>query len=96
METNDISTTNLSLKSGIKLTSVNKLVEKYMRNLEKFGPVKIRYIRNEDDRGGRPFKNIWLNESQAFLVVTYMRNTEKSMDLKEEYVRKFASKGNKN
>lgn len=87
---NDISSINLAIKSGLKLHSVNALITKYMDDLEEFGSVRIEWAKSA---ANRKMKNYWLNEFQAYLLISYMKNTEKSMNLKEEFVKKFISEG---
>ncbi len=85
----DAYTTTLIIAEGacIEHASVIKLVRTYLTDLEEFGRVDLKSVRQE--RGGFPIEYADLNEPQATLILTYMRNNEVVREFKKRLVKAF-------
>ncbi|QYU57482.1 Rha family transcriptional regulator [Weissella confusa] len=74
--------------TGVEVRTVNKLTNKYMKRLERFG--KMRFEISPLPSGQK--KKIWhYNEQQATLLITFMRNTDAVVEFKSNLVAAFYS-----
>ena len=73
----------------INYRSVQRMIEKHIKRLEKFGRVRFEMTPFET-KGGMQNKKIYhLDEQQATLLITYLKNTEPVMDFKDNLVKQF-------
>jgi len=69
--------------------SVYLLIEKHIKQLERFGRVSFEMTPLETKGGIQEFKIYHLNEEQATLLITFLKNTETVIGFKVELVRQF-------
>ena len=69
--------------------SVQRIIERQMSRLEKFGQVRFEITPVKNKRGSNLKKVYWLNEAQATLLITFLKNTDIVADFKVELVRQF-------
>lgn len=85
---NDTFTNSLVIAAGTnnKHRSVQRIIDKHLINLEKFGKVRFQITPTES---GQEQKVYLLNEQQATFLITLLRNTEIVVAFKVELVRQF-------
>lgn len=69
--------------------SVYLLIEKHIKQLEKFGRVSFEMRPTQTKGGIQEVKIYHLNEEQATLLITFLKNTEPVINFKVELVRQF-------
>lgn len=69
--------------------SVYLLIEKHVKQLEKFGRVSFEMRPLQTKGGIQEIKIYHLNEQQATLLITFLKNTEPVIQFKVELVRQF-------
>lgn len=75
--------------TGNSYRSVQRIIEKQMARLEKFGQVRFEITPVKYKRGTNMKKVYRLNEQQATLLITFLKNTDVVADFKVELVRQF-------
>jgi len=69
--------------------SVYLLIEKHIKQLERFGRVSFEMTPSQTKGGMQEVKIYHLNEEQATLLITFLKNTEPVINFKVELVRQF-------
>ena len=85
------STYLIAKKLGRDTREINQLIVKYKARIERYGMMIIlndRHI-SMPNGGEKTVNDYYLNEQQAYFVVTLMRNSEKVLDFKEALVAEF-------
>ena len=76
-------------RTGMSYRSVQRLIEKHLPELQRFGRVRFE-ITPSQTKGGVQNKKVYrLNMHQATLLTTFMRNNEVVTEFKVELVRQF-------
>lgn len=69
--------------------SIKKLIIKYKKDFQVFGVMAFQMTKPQNKVGGRPSKTYYLNEQQAYLLLTYLANTEIVRNFKVALVKAF-------
>jgi phage regulator Rha-like protein len=69
--------------------SIKKLIDKYISDFKEFGVMSFEMTKPQSKVGGRPFKTYFLNEQQAYLLLTYLANTKIVRNFKVALVKAF-------
>lgn len=71
--------------------SIRKLIDKYISDFKEFGMLSFEMTKttNTGLGNGRPSKTYFLNEQQAYLLLTYLANTEIVRNFKVALVKAF-------
>ncbi len=75
--------------TGNSYRSVQRIIEKQLTRLEKFGRVRFEITPLQTNGGIQNHKVYCLNEEQATLLITFLKNTDIVADFKVELVRQF-------
>jgi phage regulator Rha-like protein len=88
LKNNEVFTDSLVIAEGTKNKhrSVQRIIDKHLNNLEKFGKVRFEIT---PTASGQEQKVYLLNEQQATFLITLLRNNEKVVNFKVELVRQF-------
>lgn len=72
--------------SGLKHSTICRIIHKYTKDFEDFGVLEIGYEIKNNKQGEKIYL---LNEEQATLLLTYSNNTEKVREFKKTLVKSF-------
>lgn len=76
---------------GLQHASVVRLIDRYVAQFERFGLLRfqVEEVKRAGARGTKRAKFAFLNEDQAYLLLTMSRNSERVVQLKADLVSAF-------
>lgn len=91
LKKDDVFTTSEVIANGTNSSyrSVQRLIEKYQKDLSEFGQVRFEITSVKYKRGSNDKKVYLLNEQQTTLLMTYMKNTMIVREFKKALVKEF-------
>ena len=91
LKKDDVFTTSEVIANGTNSNyrSVQRLIEKYQKDLSEFGQVRFEITSVKYKRGSNDKKVYLLNEQQTTLLMTYMKNTPVVREFKKALVKEF-------
>ncbi len=91
LKKDDVFTTSEVIANGTNSSyrSVQRLIEKYQKDLSEFGQVRFEITSVKYKRGSNDKKVYLLNEQQTTLLMTYMKNTPVVREFKKALVKEF-------
>lgn len=91
LKKDDVFTTSEVIANGTNSSyrSVQRLIEKYQKDLSEFGQVRFEITSVKYKRGSNDKKVYLLNEQQTTLLMTYMKNSPVVREFKKALVKEF-------
>lgn len=87
----DVFTDSMIIANGTnnKHHAVQQLIRKYRKKFERWGKLEFTHLKCVNSKRGRPPKVYYLNEQQAYFLMTLLGNSEIVLDFKAELVDQF-------